>query len=154
MNTIESRLNGLGHELPDAPAAVGSYVPALQVGSLVITSGQLPFTAGELVLPGRIGSELTVEQGQQVARICVLNGLSQIKEVIGNLDRISRIVRVEGYIHSAAGFTNQPQVLNGASDLLVGIFGETGKHTRIAIGVSEMPLNAAVQLAIWAEFAD
>ncbi len=148
---IELKIRKLGLELPEAPAAVGSYAPALQVGNLVVTSGQLPFDKDGIAFAGRIGAELGIGDGTHAARICILNALAQIKATVGDLDRVKQIVRVEGYVHSAPGFRDQPKVLNGASELLNEIFGDAGKHTRIALGVSEMPLNAAVQIAVWAE---
>lgn len=153
MSTVEARLKSHGHEIPPAPAAVGSYVPALKTGNLVITSGQIPTVGKEVVFTGKVGHDVTEEQGQHAARLCALNALAQIKALIGNLDRVVRIVRVEGYVQSAAGFSRQPAVINGASDLIAEAFGEFGKHTRIAVGVSELPLNAAVELAVWAEVA-
>lgn len=154
MPTIEQRIRDLGHELPSAPAAVGSYVPVLRTGNLVVTSGQLPFVGKELVFVGKLGAELHEDDGCNAARLCVLNALAQIKACIGDLEKITRIIRVEGYVHSAPKFQNQPQVLNAASDFLVEVFGEKGKHTRVALGVHEMPLNAAVQVAVWAEVAE
>ena len=151
MSSIEARLKAHGHEVPAAPAAVGNYVPAVRTGTLVVTSGQLPTVGKEVVFHGKIGQSLTEEQGQHAARLCALNALAQIKALVGNLDRITRIVRVEGYVQSAPGFTRQAAVINGASDLLVEAFGEYGKHTRIAVGVAELPLDAAVELAVWAE---
>jgi enamine deaminase RidA (YjgF/YER057c/UK114 family) len=123
----------------------------VRTGYLVITSGQLPFVGKELAFVGKLGAELHEQDGWNAARLCAVNALAQIKACVGSLDKISRIVRVEGYVHSAPGFQNQPKVLNGASELLVELFGDAGKHTRIALGVSEMPLNAAVQLGVWAE---
>ncbi|TWU14078.1 Endoribonuclease L-PSP [Symmachiella macrocystis] len=152
--TIEEKLRELGYDLPTPPAAVGNYVPVLRTGNLVVTSGQLPFIGKEIVFSGKLGSELHEQQGIDAARICVVNALAQIKACIGDLQRVSRIVRVEGYVHSAPGFQHQPQVLNGASELLVELFCDAGRHTRVALGVSEMPLDAAVQLAIWAEVTD
>jgi len=152
--TVEDRIARLGHRLPEAPAAVGFYVPVLRTGNLVVTSGQLPFVGKEIAFAGKLGAELHEQDGQNAARLCALNALAQIKACIGDLEQITRIVRVEGYVHSAPHFQQQPQVLNGASEFLVEVFGERGKHTRVALGVSEMPLNAAVQLAVWAEVAD
>jgi len=153
MSTVETRLKAHGHEIPAAPTAVANYVPAIRTGNLVLTSGQLPMVGKEVVFQGKVGDTVTEEQGQHAARLCALNALSQIKALIGSLDRVVRIVRVEGYVQSASGFSRQPAVINGASDLIVEAFGEFGKHTRIAVGVSELPLNAAVELAIWAEVA-
>ena len=149
--SAETRLQELGIELPAAPAAVGAYVPALQVGNLVMTSGQLPMRDGTLAFTGKVGSDLTPEQGAEAARISAVNALAQIRGVIGSLDRVKRVFRVEGFVNSADGFTGQPGVLNGASHLLSEVFGAAGTHTRFAVGVNELPLNAAVEVAVWAE---
>lgn len=148
---IEARLEELGHRLPTPPEAVGSYVPVIQTGNLVVTSGQLPFVGKQIVFTGKLGAELSDEDGFNAAQICALNALAQIKSCIGNLDRVTQIVRLEGNVHSAPGFRGHPHVLNGASQFFVEVFGEQGKHTRTALGISEMPLNAAVQLSVWAE---
>ena len=148
---IEEKIEQLGHRLPVAPEAVGFYVPVLRTGNLVVTSGQLPFMGKELVFKGKVGSEIHEDDGINAARICVLNALAQIKACVGDLEQVTRIVKLEGFVQSAPSFRNQPHVLNGASQFLVDVFGEKGKHTRTAIGVSEMPLNAAVQIALWAE---
>jgi enamine deaminase RidA (YjgF/YER057c/UK114 family) len=150
-NHVEQKLAVLGLELPPAPAAVGFYVPVIRTGNLVITSGQLPFVGKQITFEGKLGESLHDQQGYDAARLCALNALAQIKACAGSLDAVRRVVRVEGYVHSAPGFRAQPHVLNGASELLVELFGEAGKHTRIAAGVAEMPLNAAVQLAVWVE---
>jgi len=148
---VEQRLKQHGVIVPTPPAAVGFYVPVLKTGSQVITSGQLPFVGKEIAFAGKVGGELSEQDGFNAARICAQNALGQIKSCIGDLDLVRQIVRVEGYVHSAPGFADQPFVVNGASDLLVEAFGEAGKHTRIAVGVSEMPLGAAVQICVWAE---
>ena len=148
---IEERLKELGHELPPAPEAVGFYIPVIRTGNLVVTSGQLPFVGKEIVFSGKLGAELHEQEGFDAARVCALNALAQIKACVGDLDKVKRIVRVEGNVHSAPGFQGQPHVLNGASELLVEVFGEKGKHARTALGINEMPLNAAVQISIWAE---
>jgi enamine deaminase RidA (YjgF/YER057c/UK114 family) len=152
--TVEQRLIQHGHTIPVAPEAIGFYVPVIRMGNLVVTSGQLPTVGKEVMFKGKIGLELHEEDGFHAARICALNALSQIKSCIGNLDRVTRIVRVEGFVQSADGFSRQPQVVNGASELLVQAFGDSGKHTRIAVGVNELPLNAAVELVVWAEVGD
>jgi enamine deaminase RidA (YjgF/YER057c/UK114 family) len=154
MSTIEEKLHELGLPLPTAPPPVGAYVPVLRTGNLVITSGQLPFLGKQIAFEGRLGAELHEEDGRNAARICCVNALAQIKACVGSLEKIKRIVRVEGYVHSAPGFRGQPQVLNAASELLVEVLGDAGRHTRIALGIAEMPLNAAVQLCLWAEVAD
>jgi len=150
----ESRLAELGITLPEAPPAVAAYVPWVRTGSLVVTSGQLPWVDGELSHTGRIGEELTDEEGYQAARNALINALAQLKEAVGDLDRVVKIVRLEGNTHSAPGHRGQPQVLNGASDLLLEVFGDRGRHTRTALGICELPLGAAVQISLWAEVAD
>ena len=149
--SVEDRLKELGYELPHAPPPVGSYLPVLQTGNLIVTSGQLPFVGKELAFRGKLGKDVEDGDGKSAARLCVVNSLAQIKSLIGDLGKIRRIVRVEGYVNSAPGFTAQPGIVNGASDLLVSAFGEVGKHTRIAVGAAELPLDAAVEIALWVE---
>jgi enamine deaminase RidA (YjgF/YER057c/UK114 family) len=143
---IEKKMRGLGLELPEVPKPVASYVPAVRSGNYVYTSGQVPFVKGELMHRGKLGGDLTIEQGYECARVTAMNCLAAVKSVIDDLDRVKRIVRVTGFITSAPGFTDQPKVLNGASDLLVEIFGERGKHSRLAIGTSELPLGAPLEI--------
>lgn len=147
----ESRLTALGLTLPSAAAALGVYIPVVQMGSLLVTSGQLPMVNGQCAVQGKVGRDVSEAEGQEAARICTLNALAQLKAHLGSLDRVQRIIRVEGYVQSAEGFSKQPVVLNGASELLGQIFGDAGRHTRVAVGVAELPLNAAVELAIWAD---
>jgi enamine deaminase RidA (YjgF/YER057c/UK114 family) len=147
----EERLLELEITLPEAPAAVANYVPWIQTGSLLMTSGQLPWLNGEIQYAGKCGSDLSVEDGYEAARLCAINAIAQLKAASGDLSRISKILRLEGNVHSAAGFQDQPQVLNGASDLMFAVFGERGRHTRTALGINEMPLNAAVQLSVFVE---
>lgn len=154
MNQPDQRLAGMGIVLPEAPPPVASYVGVVRTGNLVVTSGQLPWKDGVMAFRGRLGAELTEAQGHQASRLCAVNALAQIKQELGSLDRVRRVVRVEGYVHSASGFRGQPQVLNGASQLLNDVFGDAGKHTRIALGISEMPLDAAVQLVVWVEVGE
>ena len=143
---IEERIKELGFELPDTPKPLAAYIPALKTGDLVFTSGQVPMVKGELKYAGKVGFNLSIEEGQKAAQICALNGLSAIKGVIGNLDNIERIVKVTVFVNSADGFTDQPKVANGASELLVEIFGESGKHVRSAVGVNELPVDSAVEI--------
>jgi enamine deaminase RidA (YjgF/YER057c/UK114 family) len=143
---IEKKMRGLGLELPEVPKPVASYVPAVRSGNYVYTSGQVPFVKGELMHRGKLGGDLTIEQGYECARVTALNCLAAVKSVIDDLDRVKQIVRVTGFINSAPGFTDQPKVLNGASDLLVEIFGERGKHSRLALGTSELPLGAPLEI--------
>ena len=152
--SIEAKLTELDLTLPEAPAAVAAYQPWIRTGNLVFTSGQLPFRDGAIAYAGKLGGELTEEDGYQAARQCALNAIAQLKAATGDLEKIQKIVRIEGYVHCAEGFRGHPQVLNGASDLVAELFGERGQHTRLALGINEMPLNAAVQLAITAEVAD
>jgi len=150
-SSIEAILAKRGDILPSPPAAVGFYVPVLRTGNLVMTSGQLPMLGKELVFTGKVGSEVTRDDGYNAAKICCLNALAQIKHCLGSLDEVRRVIRVEGFVQSAAGFHDQAHVLNGASELLVDLYGEAGKHTRFAVGANELPLNAAVEVAIWVE---
>ena len=151
--SAEARLRELGITLPPAPQAVGAYLPWARTGNLVFTSGQLPWLDGRLAFTGKLGAELTVEQGYQAARVCALNALAQLRAAAGDLDKVIRLVRLEGFVHSAPGFHDHPKVLDGASDLFNEVFGPRGKHARTALGINEMPLNAAVQLALIAEVA-
>ena len=149
--TPEAKLRALGLELPPAPKPVGSYVPAVRSGNLVFVSGQLPMKDGELMTQGHVGGEVTVEEAQDCARQAVLNALAAVAAEIGGLENVARIVRVTGYVASAPGFTDQALVLNAASDLLAGIFGEAGRHSRIAVGAAELPLGAPVELELVVE---
>ncbi|WP_455370225.1 RidA family protein [Petrachloros mirabilis] len=144
----EDKLRELGLQLPQAPKPVATYVPAVRAGDLLFLSGVLPMRNGELAFTGKLGRELTVPQGMDAAKIAVLNALAIAKQELGSLDRIARVVKVVGHIASAEGFTDQPQVLNGASDLLVSIFGEAGRHARVAIGAAELPRRAAVEIEV------
>lgn len=148
---IAERLQQLGIQLPSPPAAVGSYVPVVRFGNVVVTSGQLPFIGKELVFQGKVGGKLSEEEGGHAAKLCVINALAQVQALVGSLDKVVRVVRLEGYVQSAEGFSSQPLVLNPASMLLTDIFGDAGKHTRMAVGCNELPLNAAVEVALWVE---
>lgn len=152
--TVEDRLKQLDIILPPPPAAVAAYLPWARTGNLVITSGQLPWLNGRIAFAGRLGAEFNLEQGRQAARLCAINALAQLKDVTGDLEKIRQIVRLEGYVHCAPGFRGHPQVLNGASDLFNEVFGPRGRHARLAVGISDMPLDAAVQLCVTAEVAD
>jgi len=143
---IEEKIKELGFELPEVPKPLAVYTPALQVGDMVYTSGQVPIEKGELKYSGKIGFNLTVEEGQKAAEICALNGLSAIKGVINDLDKIEKILKVTVFVNSADGFTDQPKVANGASELLGNIFGDAGRHVRSAVGVNELPIDSAVEI--------
>lgn len=143
--SIEARLKKLGIELPQAAAPVASYVPVVTLGNLAHVSGQLPFIDGELVT-GRLGEDVDLELGMRAARACGLMILAQLKTALGSLDKVERIVKLGGFVNSAGDFTQQPKVVNGASDLMVDVFGEAGKHARSAVGVPVLPLGAAVEI--------
>ncbi|MFW6189098.1 MAG: RidA family protein [Planctomycetota bacterium] len=148
MPRIEKRAEALGVELPSAPAALGKYLPAKQVNNLVYTSGQLPLADGTLLHEGRLGEDVSVEEGREAARRCALNCLAAAKAVVDDLDRVEEVVQVRGYVNSAPGFHQQSQVLNGASELLVDLFGEGGHHTRVALGMAALPRNAPIEVDI------
>lgn len=143
----ETKIKELGLSLPQAPKPVASYIQTLIISDLLFTSGTLPLQDGKVIYTGKMGEKHnTIETGYQASKIATLNSLSAVKEALGTLKKIKRVVKVTGYVSSSAGFTDQPKVINGASDLLVKIFGEAGKHVRSAIGVSELPLNALVEI--------
>ena len=144
------RLAALGLELPPVPAPVAAYVPAVSHGGLIYSSGQLPMVAGSVVLTGKVGSEVDPDQAQDAARTCALNALAAVAEQAGGLDRIARVLKVTGFVASDPGFTGQPIVLNGASELIGEVFGE---HARSAVGVAVLPLDAAVEVEIIAALA-
>ncbi len=148
---ITEKLKSLGIEIKDAPKPLAAYVPAVKQGKLVFTAGQLPFKDGVLVHKGKVGDNISQEDAVKAAEICLINCLSAIKSVTGNLDDIKRFIKVNVYVNASPEFTNHPQVANGASELLVSIFGEAGKHARAAIGVSSLPLGAPVEIDLIAE---
>jgi enamine deaminase RidA (YjgF/YER057c/UK114 family) len=141
-------------ELPKVAAPVGAYVPAVRSGHHVFTSGQLPMRDGKLVCVGKVGSDVPVADGAAAAAIAALNGVAAAASAAGGLDRITRVLRVGVFVNSAPDFGDQPKVANGASELLVGIFGEAGKHARAAVGMSGLPLNAAVEVELLVEVTD
>ena len=151
VNQLEHKLMNLGIVIPEIPKPVAAYVPAKQSGKLVFTAGQLPMVNGELISKGLLGQDVEVEEANKAARICTLNALAAIKGVIGDLDRIKQIIRVVGYVASVSTFTHQPAVVNGASELLLEIFGEAGKHARSAVGMAVLPLNASVEIELTVE---
>jgi len=151
MGKIESRLLNMNITLPEIAKPVAAYVPAKQTGNLVFTAGQLPMVNGELISKGLLGQDVEIDEANKAARICTLNALAGIKGVIGDLDRIKQIVRVVGYVASVPTFTQQPAVVNGASELLLEIFGENGKHARSAVGMAVLPLNASVEIELTVE---
>ncbi|MHC1737993.1 MAG: RidA family protein [Ignavibacteriaceae bacterium] len=150
----EEKLNELGLTLPQVAKPLAAYVPALRVGNLVMTSGQVPLVEGVIKYKGKLGKDLTEEDGKKAAEICALNCLAAIKSVAGDLDKINRVVKLVVFVASAEGFVNQPEVANGASELIGKVFGEAGKHTRSAVGVSELPKGSAVEIEMIVELKD
>ena len=144
--SYEAKIKELGLAVPEAPKPVAVYAPGVQVGNFIYTSGQIPLVNGELKFKGKVGKELTMEEGYEAAKICALNCLGVAKSLLGSLDKIERIVKVTGFVNSAPGFTSQPKVIDGASELLGEIFGEKGRHARSAVGVAELPADAAVEV--------
>jgi len=143
---IEKQMVALGLTLPDTPKPVAAYVPAVKTEDFVFTSGQLPLVKGELKYKGKLGKDVTLEQGKAAAKICALNALAAAKSVLGDLDRIEQVVKVVGFVNSASEFVDQPAVINGASELLKEIFDDKGAHARSAVGVAELPFGAAVEV--------
>ena len=145
---VAARLAELGIEHPAVAAPVGSYVPAIRDGDLVLTSGQLPFVAGALPATGKVGAEVGPERAQELARLCAVNAVAAVHELTGDLDRVAQVVKVVGFVASDPSFTGQPGVVNGASDVLAEIFGEAGRHARSAVGVAVLPMDAPVEVEI------
>jgi enamine deaminase RidA (YjgF/YER057c/UK114 family) len=148
------RLAELGLTLPPVTAPVAAYVPAVRTGTFVYVSGQLPVVDGKLTATGKVGAEVSAEDAAAMARTCALNALAAAASAAGGLERIRRIVKITGFVASAPGFAGQPQVINGASELFIAVFGEQGKHARSAVGVAELPLNAPVEVELIAEISD
>jgi enamine deaminase RidA (YjgF/YER057c/UK114 family) len=150
---IAQRLAELGIELPAVAVPAGAYIPAVVEGNLVFTAGQIPFVDGALPATGKVGAGVEPEVAKDLARVCALNALAAIADVIGSLDRVTRIVKVTGFVASAPGFNGQPGVINGASEVLGEIFGEAGRHARSAVGAAELPLDAPVEVELIVAFA-
>lgn len=146
MPSPEERLKELGIELPKPPKPLAAYVPAVRAGDLVFISGQAPMRDGKPVYTGRVGADLTLEEGYEAARLVMINALAVLKEEIGSLDNVERIVKVLGWVNSAPDFTQQPQVINGASELLEQVFGERGRHARSAVSAHTLPFNITVEI--------
>jgi enamine deaminase RidA (YjgF/YER057c/UK114 family) len=148
--SAKARLQEQGIELPQVVAPLAAYVPAVRTGNLVYTAGQLPFVDGKLTTTGKVGTEVTPEVGKALARVCALNALAAVDSLVG-LDSVTQVVKVVGFVASAAGFNGQPGVINGASDLFAEVFGDNGAHARSAVGVSELPLDAPVEVELIVE---
>lgn len=151
--SIEQRLNALGIELPQAAAPAANYLPAVQSGSMLYISGQIPMINGDLRYVGKLGVEYSVAEGAECARLCALNIIAQAQAALGELDRVKRVVKLTGFVNSAPDFTDQPKVINGASDLMAEVFGDRGQHARSAVGVAALPLGVAVEIEAILEIA-
>lgn len=147
----ETRLEELGIDLPETPAPAGAYIPATRAGKLVFTAGQLPLEAGEPTLRGKVGDTVGVDEAREAARLCAMNALAAASTQTGGVAGISRIIKVTGFVASAPGFNEQPQVINGASEFLGEIFGDAGLHARSAVGVAELPMDAPVEVELVVE---
>lgn len=143
---IDEKLASLNIVLPSPPKPAGSYVPVVITGKLAFVSGQIPIKDGKIEFLGKIPQDLSIEEAQKAAKLCIINALAQLKNELGNLDRVSKIVRVSGFVNSTQEFSEQPKIINAASDLLYEIFGSKGQHSRIAIGVTSLPLNSCVEI--------
>lgn len=152
--SVEAKLQELGITVPEAPKPVAAYVPFVRSGDLVFTSGQIAVEAGQLKYKGKVGRDLTPEEGYQAARLCAINTLAVLKSAVGSLDRIAQIVKVVVFVNSADGFTGQPAVANGASELYQQVFGDAGLHARSAVGASELPMGTAVEVEVIARIAE
>jgi enamine deaminase RidA (YjgF/YER057c/UK114 family) len=151
--TPEDKLKELGIELPEAPKPLGSYIPAVRTGNMIFLSGMLPLMQGKLLRQGKVGEDIRIEEAGEDVRTAVINALSVLKANIGTLNNVKRCVKITGYIASSPNFTDQPMVLNAASDLLFEIFGESGRHARVAVGVNVLPLNSPVEIEFIFEVA-
>lgn len=152
MSRVEQRLTELGYVLPEVATPAGSYLPAMISGNLVFTAGQIPLVEGKLIATGKLGAAINAEQGAAIAERCALNALAAIKSVLGDLDRVTQVVKVVGFVASVPEFTAQPTVINGASEFLQKVFGDAGKHARSAVGVPVLPLDAPVEVELIVEF--
>ena len=150
---IEKRLKELGIIIPNAPKPAGSYIPVVLSGKLAFVSGQIPIKDGQVVYQGKVGDAQSIDDAQEAAKLCVINGLAQIEAYCGTLDNLEKIIKISGFVNSIKDFTEHPKVINAASDLLMKIFDEKGRHSRIAIGVSSLPLNATVEIDMVVEIA-
>ena len=153
MTDVRAKLAELGLTLPVAAKPVAAYVPAIRTGNIVFTAGQLPLFNGEMAGTGKVGSDVSVDDAKKLAQICAINCLAAV-ETVADVNKIVKVVRVVGYVNGIPGFTTQPAVVNGASELFLHIWGEAGKHARSAVGIAELPLNAPVEIELTVEIAD
>jgi enamine deaminase RidA (YjgF/YER057c/UK114 family) len=150
---IEDRLRELLIEIPTPPNPAGSYIPVVTTGNLAFVSGQIPMREGKIVFEGKVPNVQSLNSAREAAKICIINGLAQLKANLGSLDKITKFVRISGFVNSNPEFIEQPKVINAASDLLVEIFGDMAKHSRIAVGVASLPLNSTVEIDMVVEFS-
>ena len=151
---IEDKLRELSIDLPTPPSPAGSYIPVVTTGNLAFVSGQIPMKEGKVVFVGKVPDKQSLDEARDAAKICIINGLAQLKANLGSLDKITKFVRISGFVNSNPEFTEQPKVINAASDLLVEIFGDMAKHSRIAVGVASLPLNSTVEIDMVVEFSN
>ena len=151
---IEDKLRELSIDLPTPPSPAGSYIPVVTTGNLAFVSGQIPMKEGKVMFEGKVPNEQSLDAARDAAKICIINGLAQLKANLGSLDKITKFVRISGFVNSNPEFTEQPKVINAASDLLVEIFGDMAKHSRIAVGVASLPLNSTVEIDMVVEFSN
>ncbi len=150
---IEDRLKELSIEIPTPPNPAGSYIPVVTTGNLAFVSGQIPMKDGKVIVEGKVPEKQSLDSAREAAKICIINGLAQLKSNLGSLDKITKFVRISGFVNSSQDFTEQPKVINAASDLLVEIFGDIAKHSRIAVGVASLPLNSTVEIDMIVEYS-
>jgi len=150
---IDEKLAALDIILPIPPKPAGSYIPVVKTGNLLFVSGQIPMKEGKVIFQGKVPVNITIDDAQKAAKLCIVNALAQLKAEIGSLDKISKIVKVSGFVNSSQDFAEQPKIINAASDLLFEIFGDKGKHSRIAVGVASLPLNSAVEIDMIVEIS-
>ena len=151
---IEEKLKENGISLPNPPKPAGSYVPVVTTGNLVYVSGQIPVKDGKIIFSGKVPDEQSIESAQEAAKLCIINCLSQLNSHFGSLENITKIVKISGFVNSTPDFSEHPKIINPASDLLFSIFGDSGKHSRIAVGVTSLPLNSTVEIDMIAEFSN
>ncbi len=151
---IDDKLRELSIDIPTPPSPAGSYIPVVTTGNLAFVSGQIPMKEGKVVFEGKVPNEQSLDAARDAAKICIINGLAQLKANLGSLDKITKFVRISGFVNSNPEFTEQPKVINAASDLLVEIFGDMAKHSRIAVGVASLPLNSTVEIDMVVEFSN
>ena len=150
---IDDKLRELSIDIPTPPSPAGSYIPVVTTGNLAFVSGQIPMKEGKVVFEGKVPEKQSLDSARDAAKICIINGLAQLKANLGSLDKITKFVRISGFVNSSPEFTEQPKVINAASDLLVEIFGDMAKHSRIAVGVASLPLNSTVEIDMVVELS-